>query len=164
VGRSLLWSRVSVACATTLAALVVGPEVAGTNASSACRANVIVGVLPTWARAGFREPNPRMPYALGDAGRIAGILFGNPLTSPPRKGRNNKILWVSRVPAMTRSDLQIRAQRMTGSRPVGLPVKRIVDGGPGPSIIDLPFAGCWRLSLRWSGQADTIDLRYIAGG
>jgi hypothetical protein len=169
MGPSPFWSRLGVGCAAALAALVFGQEVGartGTHDSaslsaSACRAEVIVGVLPMWARAGFRDPNPRMPYVLGQAGEIAGILFANPLRSPPRKGRNNKILWVSHVPTTPGSDLRISAQRMTGSEPVGSPVKRSVIGGPGPSIINLPSAGCWRLSLRWSEQVDTLDLRYV---
>jgi len=169
MGRSRLWSCVGVTCSAILAALVFGSEVeartgprdSASSRSSVCRAEVTVGVLPEWARAGFRDPNPQMPYVLGRADHIAGILFGNPLRSPPRKGRNNKILWVSHVPTAPGSDLRISAQRMTGSDPVGSPVNRKVIGGPGPSIIDLPSAGCWRLSLRWSGQSDTLDLRYV---
>ncbi|MDM4780918.1 MULTISPECIES: hypothetical protein [unclassified Micromonospora] len=34
------------------------------------------------------------------------------------------------------------------------------DGWPGPSIVDLPAAGCWRLRLDWSGRTDMIDLVY----
>ena len=58
------------------------------------------------------------------------------------------------------SDLRIRAQRMQGAQPIGPVVIRTVIGGPGPSIIDLPAPGCWRLALRWSGRTDTLDLRY----
>jgi hypothetical protein len=61
------------------------------------------------------------------------------------------------------SSLVIRAQRMRGRRRVGVPVRREVDGGPGPSIINLPSAGCWRLSLTWSGHRDQLDLRYRVG-
>jgi hypothetical protein len=169
MGRSRLWSCLWVACTAGVAPLVFGTEVeARTGAhhqaslsSSVCRAQVTVGVLPIWARAGFRDPNPQMPYVLGTAGEIAGLLFGNPLQSPP-KNHNNKILWVSHVPTTPGSDLRISAQRMTGSLPVGSPVTRKVIGGPGPSIINLPSAGCWRLSLRWSGQIDMLDLRYFA--
>jgi hypothetical protein len=101
-----------------------------------------------------------MPYALGASDRIAAVVFGYPLLSPPGKTRNNKILWVSHAPTRPLSDLSIRAQRMSGSRPVGPVVTRTVTGGPGPSIIDLPAAGCWRLALTWSGRHDTLDLRY----
>jgi hypothetical protein len=104
-----------------------------------------------------------MPYVLGRAGRIAAILFADPLESPPPKDHNNKILWVSHAPSVAGSDLRISAQRMTRSTPVGRPVGRSVPGSPGPSIIDLPAAGCWRLTLRWSGRVDTLDLRYVAG-
>ncbi|MBQ1067635.1 hypothetical protein KBX39_12605, partial [Micromonospora sp. D75] len=45
----------------------------------------------------------------------------------------------------------------------GAPVVREVDGGPGPSIVDLPAAGCWRLRLDWSGCTDTMDLVYRPG-
>jgi hypothetical protein len=35
-----------------------------------------------------------------------------------------------------------------------------VRGGPGPSGINLPAPGCWRLALRWSGRTDELDLQY----
>jgi hypothetical protein len=34
---------------------------------------------------------------------------------------------------------------------------------PGPSIVDLPAAGCWRMTLRWGTYTDTISLPYVAG-
>jgi hypothetical protein len=122
-----------------------------------------MGVLPVWARGGFSDPKPRIPHVLGRSQRIVAILFGYPLRSPPRAGRSNKILWVSRT-TPNASALRIRAQRMNGSSPVGAPVARKVAGGPGPSIINLPSAGCWRLALRWSGQTDTLDLQYRRRG
>jgi hypothetical protein len=103
-----------------------------------------------------------MPYSRGRGGKIAALLWANPLLSPPSKNHSNKILWVSRESTVPGSDLQISAQRMSGSRPLGAPVGRRVIGGPGPSIINLPAAGCWRLRLQWSGRTDTIDLRYVA--
>jgi hypothetical protein len=129
--------------------------------STACRAHVPVRLLPIWARAGFSSPKPRMPYVLGQDRQIAAIQFANPLVSPPSKRYNNKILWVSRRPSAPGSDLQIRAQKLVGDTPVGPLVHRTVTGGPGPSIINLPSAGCWQLKLRWSGRSDTLDLRYV---
>ena len=46
---------------------------------------------------------------------------------------------------------------MVGARPVGAPVLRRVQGGPGPSIINLPRAGCWRFTLRWARSVDELD-------
>ncbi|SPL96461.1 unnamed protein product [[Actinomadura] parvosata subsp. kistnae] len=86
------------------------------------------------------------------------ILFGYPLFSPPRPDRGNKILWVSRLPLVPSDPLRIEA-RLGGT---GTPVRTKVGGGPGPSLIDLPGAGCWRLRLSWSSHTDTIDLEYVA--
>ena len=113
---------------------------------------------------GFSDPRPRIPHAIGRGGDIAALLWGFPLTSPPRKDISNKILWVSRVTRRPSTALRIHAQRMRGTRALGAPVRRRVDGGPGPSIIDLPRAGCWRLRLRWSGHTDRLDLRYVHRG
>jgi len=111
--------------------------------------------------AGFSDPRPRMPYELGRRGDIVAILWKDPLLSPPSPAAN-KILWVSRVP-VTNAGLIIDARRMAGARPVGTVVRRTVTGGPGPSIINIPAAGCWRLSLRWSGHSDSLDVRYAPG-
>jgi hypothetical protein len=150
-------------------ALVVGATMVapapGTSSSSLpgrpCDAQVQMGALPTWARGGFSDP--RIPHVVGKSQRIVAILFGYPLRSPPRQQRRNKILWVTRR-TPDASALRIHAQRMSGYMPIGSPVRRKVSGGPGPSIINLPSPGCWRLTLRWSGRADSLDLSYQRGG
>lgn len=140
----------------------VGP--AGDGAGAAvCRPQVVDGVLPVWARAGFSDRRPRMRYVLGESGRIAAILWGS-LDSPPSTVHSNKILWVSRVSVRPLGNLTIQAQEMAASTPRGAPVTRTVPGGPGPSIINLPAAGCWRLTLRWSGWTDHLDLQYRTSG
>jgi hypothetical protein len=126
-----------------------------------CSEHVVDGVLPSWARAGFSDPRPVMHYELASHGDVVAILWAYPLLSPPPTTHNNKILWVSRVPT-NGSPLLISAQRMIGSEAVRPAVPRQVVGGPGPSIINLPLAGCWRLDLRWSGHSDTVDLDYVA--
>ena len=134
------------------------PHPAPVNAHPAatCVANVPSRLLPQWARGGFSEAEPRMPYVLGTRGDIAAILFGNPLAAPPRRDLSNKILWVSRVSAASGDPLIVDA-RLDGSQTT---VRRTVPGGPGPSIIDLPQSGCWHLTLTWSQHTDTLDLRY----
>ncbi|MDQ7909571.1 hypothetical protein RB614_34130 [Phytohabitans sp. ZYX-F-186] len=135
-------------------AVVESPAPSATAAS--CAAGVPSRVLPEWARTGFSDPNPAMPYVLGDRGDIVAIVFGYPLRAPSQPDRSNKILWVSRVSQEPASPLVIDA-RLDGG---GDPVTREVSGGAGPSIVDLPAAGCWHLQLTWSGHTDTLRLTY----
>ena len=134
------------------------------HAARACASHVSFGVIPPWARGGFSEPKPRMPHAIGSRGRIAALLFGYPLRSPPGGRRANKILWVERQFSNDPTPLRVHAQRMHGGVAVGKPVTRIVSGGPGPSIINVPAPGCWRFTLTWSGRVDTLDLLYRQRG
>jgi hypothetical protein len=113
------WARVAGCSATLLASAVVVAPIAGawrpgswdaeSTRSSFCRAKVLVGVLPVWARGGFSDPQPRMPYVLGRARKIAAILWADPLQLPPPRDHNNKILWVSHGPSVPGSDLRINA-------------------------------------------------------
>ena len=112
------------------------------------------GVLPEWARTGFSDPEPRMPHVVGDRGRLAAILFGDPLVAPPARDRSNKILWVAR---RTPEPGPLRLRARDGDRIV----RRVVESGPGPSIVDLP-AGCWTVTAAWNGGEDTLDLSYAA--
>jgi hypothetical protein len=147
---------------TAVAAISAGSASAATAAPAVCSPVVSNGVLPTWARGGFSDAKPKIAHVTAKAGTIMGILFAQPLEAPPAKTHNNKILWVANVGTNTVTDLTIHAQRMVGTRNVGSRVLRVVQGGPGPSIIDLPAAGCWRLGLKWAGHTDTLDVRYAA--
>lgn len=119
--------------------------------SSSC--SVQNSVLPTWARAGFTDPKPVMPHVLSDNGKIIAILWSrsHPLNAPPLHDQNNKILWVSPdygIPLVIHARLGDTT------------VTRKVAGGPGPSIIDMPRAGCWTFDLSWGGHHDTLRLPY----
>jgi hypothetical protein len=152
----------AVACLVAVGAVVLTQAASASAAPSAreCHSAVRHGVLPAWARTGFSDPRPRLPHVMGHSGEIAALVFGHPLYAPPAKRRSNKILWVSRRQVRPLSDLRIHAQRMRGRKPVGRPVVRVVVGGPGPSTINLPTRGCWRLTLKWSGRTDQLDLVY----
>jgi hypothetical protein len=126
------------------------------SAPPPCRPDLTSTALPEWARAGFRGDGSGIPHVMSRRGDIVGVLFGRQLHAPPARDRNNKILWVSRVPLQPGDPLRITAVRDGTSEPV----QREVAGGPGPSTVDLPAAGCWRLSLSWSGHTDTMDLEY----
>jgi hypothetical protein len=127
-----------------------------------CVDRVPPAVLPTWARAGFSDPEPRATYLRSRDGDMLAILFGQPLRSPPSPDRNNKILWVARPqPGASPSVVQDPALRIKASLGDGsTTVTRVVPDGPGPSTIDLPQPGCWHLTLRWQGRTDVIDVAY----
>jgi hypothetical protein len=150
--------RLGVLVAAGLTAAAASPAAVAPASTAPCSTTVDLGVLPVWARAGFSDPKPKMPHVIGRSGDIAAIIFGYPLLFPESKTRANKILWVSRVHQRPLDDLYIRAQRMSGTHPIGREVSRVILNGPGPSYVNLPSAGCWRLHLRWSGHTDTLDL------
>jgi hypothetical protein len=164
--RMLVIAGLLCASAVGLAHASARPESARSPARPArwCHSAVRHGVLPTWARTGFSSPRPRLPHVLGRSGEIAALVFGYPLHAPPLEDRSNKILWVSHRAVKRGSDLRIHAQLMRGRQRVGRPVVRVVAGGPGPSGINLPTAGCWRLALQWSGRTDHLDLQYRRPG
>jgi hypothetical protein len=152
------------AVVSACAAFGVLPAAPATRSATVvpCSPRVHHGVLPVWMRGGFSGPKPRAPYVLGSRGAIGGVLFGAPLNAPPARDKNNKILWVSRRSAKSAAALWIRLQKMDGARLVGAPVRRIISTGPGPSYVDAPSPGCWRLTLSWSGRRDTLDLAYVS--
>ena len=134
------------------------------TAAGGCTSAAVYGSLPSWARSGFSPPSVAMPYVLGARGDIVAVLWArhDPLVTPAPPNRNNKILWVSKLPVPVGSTLQITARQLIGGTAVGAAQLRTVTGGPGPSIIDMPAAGCWQFTLRWSGHTDTVDLPYAA--
>jgi hypothetical protein len=132
------------------------PAVTATPAP-ACDGTPTSQVLPEWARTGFTDPEPVVPFVRSRSGNVVAILFGGRLWSPPRKDVSNKVLWVWReMPGGATGDVTMTAQ-LVGTRTVvtmGLPRPE------GPSTVDLPLAGCWRITLRSPGGTDTIDLDY----
>ena len=149
--------------AVTALAIGVGMVVAGDGSSptppttsSSCGGDLAPTVLPEWARGGFSDPEPEMPYVLGENGSIAAILFAQPLQSGDSQDAMNKVLWVAKESWEGPTDLVIHAH-LEGSDTL---VKRAVLGGPGPSGIDMPQAGCWQMDLAWADQTDTVWLRY----
>ncbi|MFG2008470.1 hypothetical protein ACGFNF_05285 [Micromonospora sp. NPDC048868] len=133
---------------------------AGRAVTDGCGSRVETGPLPDWADAGF-SGSTRMPHVLGARGEIVAVLFGHPLSRSRKHGTNNKILWVARPAATPPAATTPDALRITATLDgAGTRVTREVAGGPGPSIVDLPRAGCWHLELRWSGRTDVLDLVY----
>jgi hypothetical protein len=150
--------------AAACAAAVVGVTVirqeqttAQVATAPACDGRPRTAVLPEWARDGFTDPEPVIPFVRSRSGDVVAILFGQQLWSPPRQDVSNKVLWVWRaVPGGATGDVTMTARLAGTDRVVttGLPRPE------GPSTVDLPTAGCWRITLNSPRGTDTIDLDY----
>lgn len=119
------------------------------TAAPTCANAVVTSPLPVWARAGFSHPGDPVAHVTSDANRIVAIPFVRLRVHQPA-GTGNKVLWSAQVSSY--APLIIRA------RLAGRTVTRTVPGGPGPSYLDLPAAGCWHLDLRWGDQHDTMPM------
>jgi len=151
---------VAVCAVIGVTALVRGPDPnIATRPASACT-TPRQAVLPTWARTGFSDPAPVMPFVTSASGRLVAILFGD-LTAPPAPDSGNKILWVASPdvnPGPAPADFQIDGRLEGGS----MTMSTTVQGGPGPSGVEVPAPGCWLLDLTWGGYHDTIALNWAA--
>lgn len=129
-----------------------------------CQGSVTTGALPTWARAGFSPPDQAVPHVLGSRGEIVGVIFGQRLVAPPATNGGNKLLWVARPNETAHSGDSLGTELAISARlnGVGTTATASVAGGPGPSLLDLPAAGCWTVTLTWSGRTDSVALPYAA--
>ncbi|MFG1841488.1 hypothetical protein ACGFH8_24060 [Micromonospora sp. NPDC049175] len=147
------------ATTATTAASAAGATGAA-SAATGCHSRIETTSLPDWADAGFHGGS-QVPHVFGKTGDILAVLFAQPLRQVREDGSNNKILWVARAsttsPDPTAPSTLVITATLDGT---ATRVTREVAGGPGPSIIDMPQAGCWHLDLRWSGHTDTMDLVY----
>lgn len=124
------------------------------DGSYTCPASTPVAVVPAWARAGFSDRRPKMPYVLGDDGRIVAIVFGNPLNAPESADHSNKVLWVAKAGD---GPLTIEARLNAADEPAVVELT-----APGPSYLNLPTPGCWHLDLSWGDQIDSMSIRVQA--
>ncbi len=161
-GRVALASVVLLAGCTT-ASPPTTPASSTAPAATGCNSRIETGPLPEWADTGFHG-DTRVPHVFGAKGDIVAVLFGQPLTHGRTEGPTNKVLWVSR-PVTGSPDPAASANLVITATLDGTDtrVTREVTGGPGPSVVDMPQAGCWHLVLRWSGRTDTMDLAYAEG-
>lgn len=145
---------VTAGCTSGSATAATAPT--ASPASGPCRSEVTRDALPPWARAGFSDDGSGVPHVFSEHGDLLAVLFRYPPASSADPQDGTKILWVSRLPQEPMQPLVIEAT-LDGTT---TPLTREVPGGPGPSTIQLPAAGCWRLDLSWSGHQDRMMLRF----
>ncbi len=120
---------------------------------------------PVWAQGGWSvakgTPWP-VPWAFGTQGDTVAYLFATQLVagvSPRVDGSQNKVLWEAK-------DSPSGANVSVEGRPIGQ-AQPVVTIAGGPSITDVPTAGCWAFRLSWgsNGQhSSTINLEVLAAG
>jgi hypothetical protein len=143
-------SVIAVAGGAVTLAVTRGDGTTSPRASSHCSGNVSTDVLPTWAREGFGSQGLHTPHVVGAKGEIVGVLFGQLRVHQP-EGTNNKVLWVAKDGfGSLHISATLEGSEVTAARTVDI----------GPSIVDLPAAGCWQLTLTWPGHSDTVALQY----
>jgi hypothetical protein len=149
-GLAVAASVIAVAGGAVTLTLTRGHGATSPRAASGCSGNVSTDALPTWAREGFSSQGLHTPHVVGANGEIVGILFG-PLRAHQPEGTNNKVLWAAKDGfGSLHISARLEGSDLTAARTVNL----------GPSIVDVPAAGCWRLTLTWPGHSDSLDLLY----
>ena len=126
----------------------------GGAADAPCSFKLIKTDLPVWAWQGFHgPPYNAFPFVTTKRRDVVGVVFGYPLLAPPVNVAN-KILWVAND--LSAGKLTVDAHLVGTSETVDI-------GGIssfGPSYDDVPKPGCWRFTLHWKGQAETVDIVY----
>jgi len=118
---------------------------------------------PVWAQGGWNVVKGQpwsVPWAMGTGGQAVAYLFARQLvagSSPRVDGTNNKVLWVAKG---NPSNFVVQAI------PPGETQATVTVNG-GPSIVDVPAAGCWKFRLSWGqggAASSTISLDVLAAG
>jgi hypothetical protein len=144
-----------------------GPKPAVHTFAGGCAGTVLTDAEPPmWAQAGWTHPKGTswdVPWALGSQNASVAYVFAGQLVagpSPRVNGTNNKILWVG-------EDHPFGDVATIEGHPLGQsqPVVTIVGG---PSITDVPTAGCWTFQLSWKANGkqstSTINLEVLPTG
>jgi hypothetical protein len=132
------------------------------SAAGGCAATVLTHAKPPqWAQAGWSvtkgAPWP-VPWAMTTPADAVAFLFATQLVagpSPRIDGSTNKVLWVTND----------SAPFVVEGRPFGKSEPVVTVPG-GPSIVDVPSAGCWTFRLISSNgsRVSTISLDVLPHG
>ncbi len=147
-----------VARVTTGVLLTTGLAACSSEPTAECRSNVVTSEMPEWASTGFSD-GATVPHVIGANGLIVAVPFSQPLVATLEgEDPQNKVLLVAKTIPNGSAPMTIQA-RLNGTGDV---VHRVREGGPGPGNLDLPLPGCWRVTMHWADQVDTVDLEYVA--
>jgi hypothetical protein len=151
----------SLACSEQQPPPPASPQPSPSIVTAGCGSTpVLSGHQPAWLVDAAAYNPPSLPYVIATPAIAAGYVFGYPLTSG-RKSPSNKILWVVGKPR-NGSGLELIVHPVGASTPVS-EQSEPPDSSPGeiyPSIVDVPFPGCWHVELTWDGNTAAVDLLY----
>jgi hypothetical protein len=167
---SALLLILAVGCTTSPAASAqvhLSPSVPVHSFAGGCAGTVLTDARPpVWAQDGWSVVAKGTPWpvrwALGTQGDTVAYLFNTQLVagvSPRSDGTANKILWEAK-------DSPSGANVLVEGHPLGSSQPVVTIAG-GPSITDVPTAGCWTFRLSWgsNGQhSSTINLEALPAG
>jgi hypothetical protein len=151
------------ACTPAQSAQVRPSPTATHTFAGGCAGTVLTDAEPpVWAQGGWNVVKGQpwgVPWALATGGQAVAYLFARQLVagnSPRVDGTNNKILWVAKGDP---SNFVVQ-----GIPPGGTQAAVTLNGGP--SIVDVPSAGCWKFHLMWGAAqvAGTINLDVLPAG
>ena len=148
----------SVALLATGVLLATGLVACSSEPTAECRSNVVTSEMPEWANTGFSD-GAIVPHVIGTNGLIVAVPFSQPLVATLEgEDPQNKVLLVAKTIPNGSAPMTIQA-RLNGTGDV---VHRVRESGPGPGTLDLPLPGCWRVTMHWADQTDSVDLEYVA--
>ena len=131
-----------------------------------CAGTVLTdAVPPVWAQGGWTVANGAswpVPWAFGTQNTTLAYMFAIQLVagvSPRVDGTQNKVLWEAK-------DRPSGANLLVEGHPLGK-AQPVVTIAGGPSITDVPTAGCWTFRLSWgtNGQhSSTVNFEVLPAG
>jgi hypothetical protein len=151
---------------TTTAQVQTSQKAAVHSFNGGCAGTVLTDAEPpVWAQGGWSHaqgtPWP-VPWAFGTQGDTVAYLFATQLvagTSPRVDGSQNKVLWEAK-------DRPSGGNVIVEGHPLGASQPIVTIPG-GPSITDVPTAGCWTFQLSWTSvgtHTSIINLEVLPAG
>ena len=168
-GLAALLLILACACTTspaTSAHVLPSPKAAVHSFAGGCAGTVLTDAEPpVWAQGGWSHANGTpwlVPWAFGTGRNTVAYMFATQLvagTSPRVDGSQNKVLWEAK-------DYPSGGNVKVEGRPIGQSVPVVTIAG-GPSIVDIPTAGCWTFRLSWIANGEhssVISLQVLPAG
>jgi hypothetical protein len=158
--RAITAAIAALALAVALVAASAGSPASAKSAARCVPSPILHGAPPRWTDPAWaNSPGFRLPYALSANHAAAAFLWVKLRAGAPANPAN-KVLWVVRY---ARQGHPLRILAHWGRDPsVVRRASWSADASPGeiyPSYLNLPRAGCWKLSLSWGSHTAAVNVQ-----